>query len=200
MKKLGVLLSLSLMLALSGTAAFATTQDFNAYGISTGLGFGQAENLGFTTLAFPDFTLSTNAPTLQLDAPGYFGALNYELLGNGGDLTITFNAAQPNFSIDLRDFAGFGGTDTIKVYGTDHVTLLNAYSVSLNGTIQTFSDAGENAAIGAVNLSVISSENWSGILQSVTYNGTTTPEPGTFLMMGSGLVGLAGVLRRKLMK
>lgn len=29
--------------------------------------------------------------------------------------------------------------------------------------------------------------------------GTTTPEPGTFLMLGSGILGLAGVVRRKLM-
>jgi hypothetical protein len=188
-----------LALALSGVALSATTQDFNDYGASTGLGFGQAENLGFFTLAFPGFTLVAGGSTgLQLDAPQYFGAVNYELLSNGGDLTIDFATTQNAFSIDLRDFSGFGGIDTVTVYGADDVTVLNTYSVALDGTIITFSDPGENAPIGAVNLSVISGENWSGILQSVTYDITATPEPGSFALLGAGLLGLAGLARRKL--
>jgi len=34
--------------------------------------------------------------------------------------------------------------------------------------------------------------------EAFTLNGTTTPEPGSFLLLGSGILGLAGVLRRKL--
>lgn len=30
--------------------------------------------------------------------------------------------------------------------------------------------------------------------------GTATPEPGTIIMLGSGVIGLAGMLRRKLMR
>jgi hypothetical protein len=199
MRKFVVLLLLSFALALSSVSMCATTQDFNAYGVASGLGAGQAEDLGIFSLAFPGFTLTAGGSTgLQLDAPGYFGALNYELLTNGGDLTIAFAANQNAFSIDLRDFTTYGGTDTITVYGADDVTVLNTYFVNLNGTIATFSDAGESAPIGAVNLSIVNGENWSGILQSVTYNGGTTPEPGTLVLFGSSVLGLAGLARRKM--
>ena len=199
MRKLVVLLMLSFALALSSVSMFATTQDFNAYGISTGLCGGCAENLGFSSLAFPGFTLTAGGSIgLQLDAPGYFNAANYELLGNRGDLTITFGASQNAFSIDLRDFSAYGGADTITVYGADDVTVLNTYNISLNGTIVTFTDSGESAPIGAVNLSIISGEAWSGILNSVTYNGGTTPEPGTLVLLGSSVLGLAGLARRKM--
>jgi PEP-CTERM motif-containing protein len=32
----------------------------------------------------------------------------------------------------------------------------------------------------------------------VTYNSGTTPEPGSFILLGTGVLGLAGVIRRKL--
>jgi len=34
--------------------------------------------------------------------------------------------------------------------------------------------------------------------EAFTINGTTVPEPGSFLLLGSGILGLAGMLRRKL--
>ena len=33
---------------------------------------------------------------------------------------------------------------------------------------------------------------------TINGSGSTTPEPGSFLLLGSGVIGLAGVLRRKL--
>jgi hypothetical protein len=68
----------------------------------------------------------------------------------------------------------------------------------LNGSIVTFTDSGESALIGAVSLSIVGGEYWSGILQSVTYNGTSAvPEPATAVLFGAGMLGLAGLLRRR---
>ncbi len=167
------------------------TQDFNAYGAGTGLAAGNAEYLGLDSLAFADFTLS--APSeLQLDAPGYYGATNYELLAND-PLTITFNADQIAFSIDLRDFSGFGGSDTISVYAADDVTLLNSYSVTLpsSGSIVSLSDPGESGLIGAVTLGVAGGGSWSGILQDVTYDYSSTPEPASLALVCGGLAIVA---------
>jgi hypothetical protein len=195
MKKLVLALSVAGML--SSLPMFAATQNFNAYGISTGLCCGSAEILTVTSIAFPGFTLSS-ANALQLDAPGYYGAPNYELLSGGAPLVIDFAATQSSFAIDLRDFDGYGGPETITVFGADDTTVLNTYGLTTSGAVVNFSDSGESAPIGAVELSVVGGEGWSGILQDVTYGNTVTPEPSSFLLLGSGLLGAFGAIRRRI--
>lgn len=193
------ILALTFMVLLGDARAFADTQTFTAYGAAT-LGGKSVLNVG-TSVAFPGFTLITSGFSLQLDAPGYYGATNYEMLGNFGDLTIDFTAPQTSFAISLRDFAGFpAGLDMITVYGVNDTTVLASYSVGLDASIFTSTDAGESAPIGAVNLAEISDqEPWTGILQSVTFsNPASTPEPGSLSLLAIGVLGLAGLARRKL--
>jgi PEP-CTERM motif len=82
----------------------------------------------------------------------------------------------------------------------DHTTILASYSVGLDASIFTSTDAGESALIGAGSLAEISGqEPWTGIRQSVTFcNPASTPEPGSLSLLAIGVLGQAGLARCKL--
>lgn len=51
-----------------------------------------------------------------------------------------------------------------------------------------------------INAAGISSVTFTGdfyVLDNLTFTGSTTPEPGSLVLFGSGLLGLAGILRRR---
>ena len=194
-------LALTFMVLLGNARAFAdTTQTFNAYGAALLPNQGAAI-LDGSSVVFPGFTLYTTDPySVQLDSPGYYGATNYELLA-GGDLTIDFTVPQNSFSICLRAFRGFSGDEMITVFGADDTTVLATYSVGLDASIFTSTDSGESAPIGAVTLSDFSTYPWTGALQSVTFSSPDpAPEPGSLSLLGVGVLGLAGMVRRKLIR
>jgi hypothetical protein len=196
-------LALTFTVLLGNARALADTQTFNAYGASILPEQGVPMNIA-PSVAFPGFTLYSTG-LVQLDSPAFDGATNYELLGNQGDLTIAFTVPQNSFSISLRDFlylpggAPAGGLEMITVFGADDTTVLSSYAVGLNKSIITSTDSSESAPIGAVNLSEISGELWTGILQSVTFSTPDpTPEPASLSLLGIGVLALAGMVRRKL--
>jgi hypothetical protein len=196
-------LALTFTVLLGNARALADTQTFNAYGASILPEQGVPMNIA-PSVAFPGFTLYSTG-LVQLDSPAFDGATNYELLGNQGDLTIAFTVPQNSFSISLRDFlylpggAPAGGLEMITVFGADHTTVLSSYAVGLNKSIITSTDSSESAPIGAVNLSEISGELWTGILQSVTFSTPDpSPEPASLSLLGIGVLAFAGMLRRKL--
>ncbi len=196
-------LALTFTVLLGNARALADTQTFNAYGAAILPEQGVSMNIA-PSVAFPGFTLYTTG-LVQLDSPEFDGATNYELLGNQGDLTIAFTVPQNSFSISLRDFAYLpggapaGGLEMITVFGADDTTVLSTYAVGLNKSIITSTDSSESAPIGAVNLSEISGEFWTGILQSVTFSTPDpTPEPASLSLLGIGVLALAGMVRRKL--
>jgi hypothetical protein len=195
-------LALTFMVLLGNARAFAdTTQTFNAYGAALLPNQGAAI-FDPSSVAFPGFTLYTTGPyPVQLDSPGYYGATNYELLAVRGDLTIDFTVPQNSFSIGLRAFRGFGGDEMITVFAADNTTVLATYSVGLDASIFTSTDSGESAPIGAVTLSDFSTYPWTGALQSVTFSSPDpAPEPGSLSLLGVGVLGLAGMVRRKLIR
>jgi hypothetical protein len=89
----------------------------------------------------------------------------------------------------------------VTVFATDDTTVLSSYALGLDGSIITSTDSSESAPIGAVNLSEISGEDWTSILQSVTFS---TPdaaaEPASLSLLFIGVLGLAGITRRKLIR
>ena len=196
-------LALTLTVLLGNARALADTQTFHAYGAAMLPERGVSMNIA-PSVAFPGFTLYTTG-LVQLDSPELDGATNYELLGNQGDLTIAFTVPQNSFSISLRDFKYLPdgtparGLEMITVFGADDTTVLSTYVVGLNQSIITSTDSSESAPIGAVNLSQISGEFWTGLLQSVSFSTPDpTPEPASLSLLGIGVLALAGMVRRKL--
>jgi hypothetical protein len=80
------------------------------------------------------------------------------------------------------------------------------YAFTIPGTVYTESDPGfafvqNNFVSSGVNIGYTWSSGWTSASfngEVFTFTGTSTPEPGSLVLLGSGVLGLAGVLRRKI--
>jgi hypothetical protein len=113
----------------------------------------------------------------------------------------------------FQDFLGGGNTETWFAYvngvAVAQTTLpddnFNGDILTVTGTVN-FADIAPVAGGYQVELILQNtvpfgggSVAWlDGGITGLSYNTTTTPEPGSMLLFGSGVVGLAGLMRRKL--
>ena len=164
----GTLSSSSSGLSLSGSTLIAV-KGLNGGGLITG----NLGSLSFSTGALASGSLMTGAT---------FAA--------GGSFTITGNGTPgvPNGVI-------FSGTFSGPVSWT-LVTLANGtHNYTLSGAI-----VGSNAVGATVQLTVNTGKGYFSGSVGISSGDTnlTVPEPGTLSLLGTGLIGLAGVIRRKL--
>jgi hypothetical protein len=168
-----------------------TTIDF------TGMGGEQMSSLTSGTVTF-DVPDNYDSGALWVSTPGAYEGLGEALVGNHWMTTLraTFNPGTTAI-----------GTDVYNLYVTDSIAVsimnddvLSSYSVPV--TLGYGSFFGVTTDSGYISEITFSPSNyWVGIdnFSLATTTGGSVPEPATMLLLGSGLVGLAG-LRRKFKK
>jgi hypothetical protein len=188
-KHLKMLLSLAGLLAFSSLAhALPTTYtiDFEQY----------SEFTQITNQYSADYVTFQNA--LQLVAPGYD---NFDYPPTSGSGVITND---PNDPIEL-DFSGTVEGVT-GYYADPYGVIVTAYNSS-GGILDIFDGAGvvgsdlefqvtSDSAIAYITIGDVNGSPDSETVDDISY--TVTPEPESFLLLGTGLLGLAGMMRRKL--
>jgi PEP-CTERM motif len=120
---------------------------------------------------------------------------------NGGtsffDQTVNFaqsNCSTNGFGFDICTETG--SFNTTLAAGSYWLNLQNA-SVANGDPVYWDENSGPSSASQS-SLGTIPSEAFTVLGSSGTTTTGTTPEPSSILLLGSGIVGLAGVLRRKL--
>jgi hypothetical protein len=136
-----------------------------------------------------------------------YGAPSGGAAYNGfGDDGTSVTRATP-FTFNGADFSSFAGNDSYQSYSSTTV-LIDAFDASNNSLGHcgaTLSPSGYNfVTCNIANVSTLVFHNDIGfaghwwVMDDFTYNGTATPEPGTLVMFGSGLLAAAGMIRRRL--
>jgi PEP-CTERM motif len=179
-----VVLSVGLLTAF----ASASTVDFNSYSpldsCSSSISSGGLDFNGTVSCAGSYMYVWDGSSPNGNGTP----ALIFAGFGTGSTMTITqtgggtFNLTSVDMTISWYD----GNPSEVVLVNGNPITLIQGlqnYNLNLLGvTSVTFSD--------------VSSGSGYWLMDNVVYN--ATPEPGTLAMFGSGIIGLAGMLRRKI--
>ena len=137
-----------------------------------------------------------------------YGAPSGGAAYNGfGNSPLTMSSATP-FYFNGADFTTWAENDAYASFSSFTVTIAayDASSTFIGSVTASLSPSSYNFVTGNfANVSSLVFTNDCGscsglwyLMDDFTYNAQTTPEPGTLVMFGSGLLGAVGVIRRKL--
>ena len=130
---------------------------------------------------------NTGWNNMATSAPNLFGTLT-------GTIFLNFTTPVSSLSLDVINGVFEVSTFTLDLYGPGAV-LINSYSQTLN-EYSSLGSVGHFAPGDSGILQAVITGNGDFAIDTVSYN--AVPEPGTLLLLGSGIIGLAGVVRRKL--
>jgi len=158
------------------------------------------------------FPIVTGWPLGGLNAAkGEVGEVNFDGTYQGGTLTQTFNAGAGPATLSFMYAAQGDGTHTNSDGGDfrlilDGVTLqdFDVGSIGPNDILNGTLTANVNLTAGSHTFEIDVLRRYVNLPGGTPYQYVTgadvegVPEPGSILLMGSGVLGLAGVLRRKI--
>ena len=139
---------------------------------------------------------------IDLTGKDYYGTGTYSAdflvgssdgFGFANQLTITPPAGYSAIGLDI---GGLFNAATFTVTLSDGATFAISVPASYGTSFFGFSST---SGISSISFPTPSSETFVITDTTIAHLPTSVPEPGTFVMLGTGLVGLANVLRRKVM-
>lgn len=175
---------------LTGNMTAMTLSGSEAINSITGLG----SPLGCPTCDLATVSFTTGALTAVSSTGWTFAG------GSGTSFTITANAGIPGITAGTTIFSGqFScGTCTWTLITQANGTNLYVLTGKISGTWYNGTTVSGVTINTVLNSGLGLFDGGTGTITSGDTTILTTPEPGSLMLMGTGLVGLGGALRRKL--
>jgi len=142
---------------------------------------------------------------LTTTTPNGLGSTSNGFFRSNETLTISFADPISAFALDINTFATHSGDYTATVNDGSNSMIASIFDVFPNSSTGEFLGFTDSSPFTSVTIAVNQSEAFSYTVDTLVYGNaaalttTTTPEPSTFVLLGTGLISVVGASRRKLL-